>query len=276
MSKSELSTEGQNKLSSFSELITTIFRNHYHKGITEFEFALDELIQVAKTAKIKLPKALNEIISDFRFKTAMPDEIAKTAPKGFKWVIKVGRENYSMKLRRVNRFTPSNSWHQIKIPDVTPTLVADSALTVKQAVLAKVRYNRLIDIFLGVTAYSLQNHLRTTVPEIGQIETDEIYVGVRNTGQQFVIPVQAKGGKDKIGAVQVEQDLALCRHKYSLLTPRPVAVQSMTTDKGEVIVMFELVEDNDEIKVLDEKQYRLVPSSEITPDDLKTMARGSF
>jgi hypothetical protein len=126
-----------------------------------------------------------------------------------------------------------------------------------------------------VTAYSLQNHLRTTVPEIGQIETDEIYVGVRNTGQQFVIPVQAKGGKDKIGAVQVEQDLALCRHKYSLLTPRPVAVQSMITDVGEVIVMFELVEENDEIKVLDEKQYRLVPASEITPDDLKTMARGT-
>jgi hypothetical protein len=38
------------------------------------------------------------------------------------------------------------------------------------------RYNRLIDVFIGVTCYSLQNHLRTTEPRIGQFETDEIYV----------------------------------------------------------------------------------------------------
>jgi len=40
----------------------------------------------------------------------------------------------------------------------------------------KLRYNRLIDVFIGVTCYSLQNHLRTTEPRIGQFETDEIYV----------------------------------------------------------------------------------------------------
>src|SRR5271157_4057421 len=34
--------------------------------------------------------------------------------------------------------------------------------TDEQALLAKVRYTRLIDTFLGITAYSLQNHLRTT------------------------------------------------------------------------------------------------------------------
>ena len=38
-------------------------------------------------------------------------------------------------------------------------------------------------------AYSLQSHLRTTVPDVGQIETNELYVSVRNSGQQFIIPV---------------------------------------------------------------------------------------
>ena len=42
------------------------------------------------------------------------------------------------------------------------------------ALLAKVRYNRLVDIFIGITCYSLQNHLRTTVRSIGQVEIDEI------------------------------------------------------------------------------------------------------
>ena len=52
--------------------------------------------------------------------------------------------------------------------------------------MAKVRYNRLIDIFLRVTAYSMQNHLRTAITTIGQMETDELYVAVRNTGEQFI------------------------------------------------------------------------------------------
>jgi hypothetical protein len=126
-----------------------------------------------------------------------------------------------------------------------------------------------------VTAYSLQNHLRTSVPGTGQIETDEVYVAVRNTGQQFVVPVQAKGGTDQIGVVQAHQDLALCRHAFPELTPRPVAVQFQRGEGGEVIVMFELMQEGDDIKVVDEKHYRLVPADAITKEDLETMARSS-
>jgi len=36
-----------------------------------------------------------------------------------------------------------------------------------------------------VSAYSLQNHLRTTVEHIGQIEVDEIYVAVDSAGLFF-------------------------------------------------------------------------------------------
>ncbi len=43
----------------------------------------------------------------------------------------------------------------------------------------------------GVSAYSLQNHLRTTVPGIGQIEVDEIYVAVDSTGRQFILPANS-------------------------------------------------------------------------------------
>jgi hypothetical protein len=162
--------------------------------------------------------------------------------------------------------------YQIKIPDATPAIIVKYALGDEQALLAKVRYNRLIDIFLRVTAYSLQNHLRTTVPEMGQIETDELYVGVRNTGQHFIIPIQVKGGSDQIGVGQVEQDLALCRNAFPDLTPRLVAVQLKKDAEGEVIVMFELIPENDELRVLDEKHYRLVPGDAITKHDLETMA----
>ncbi len=61
--------------------------------------------------------------------------------------------------------------------------------------MTKLRYNRLIDIFTGVACYSLQSHLRTSVPNIGQVERDEVYIGVDRQGAHYVIPVQAKGDK---------------------------------------------------------------------------------
>ncbi len=58
------------------------------------------------------------------------------------------------------------------------------------------------------------NHLRTTVRSIGQIEIDEIYVGIDKRGAQYGSPVQAKGHSDKIGIVQIEQDIAVCAAKF--------------------------------------------------------------
>ena len=134
---------------------------------------------------------------------------------------------------------------------------------------ALLRYNRLIDIFLGITTYSLQNHLRTTVKRMGQIEIDEIYVGVNKTGRQFVIPVQAKGGADKLAVIQTSQDLAYCAGKFPGLTARAISAQFM---KEDVIAIFELTIENDEVKVVEERHYRLVPAGSITVGDLRNYA----
>src|SRR5690606_22384831 len=119
-------------------------------------------------------------------------------PPGMEWIIEgTGRAQYSFKLVRINRIVPNPSLVEIKVPDATPEIIAAYALSDEQALLAKVRYNRLVDVFLGIAAYSLQNHLRTSVAGIGQIEIDEIYVGLDRHGRQFVLPVQAKGGSDQ-------------------------------------------------------------------------------
>ena len=85
--------------------------------------------------------------------------------------------------------TPNPNFAVTKIPDATPGIIGKYTFSDEQAVLARVRYNRLIDIFLGITCYSLQNHFRTTVPGMGQVETDEMYVGVDKSGAHYVIPV---------------------------------------------------------------------------------------
>ncbi len=83
-----------------------------------------------------------------------------------------------------------------------------------------------------MTCYPLQSPLRTAVPDLGQIETDEVYIGVDRRGAHYVFPVQAKGKNDRLNIVQIEQDAAMCRHKFPGLICRPIAAQFMA---GEVL-----------------------------------------
>jgi hypothetical protein len=154
-----------------------------------------------------------------------------------------------------------------KVPDATPGIVAKYAFNDEQALLAKIRYNRLVDIFTGVTCYSLQNHLRTTVPDMGQVETDETYIGVDKKGAHYVFPIQAKGGTDKLNVVQIEQDFAVCATKLPLLVCRPIAAQFM--DEG-VIALVEFESGEKGVTISSEKHYKLVAPKEVTDADLQT------
>jgi hypothetical protein len=257
----------------YSAIIGTIFKNHYKPGKTQFEFTREEFVEIAHELKIALPKNLGDLPYSFRFRTVLPDEIVATAGKGREWIIElVGRARYRFRLAKLANVVPNPNMIAIKIPDATPEIIAAYALSDEQAVLAKVRYNRLLDIFLGLTTYSLQNHLRTTVKAMGdsQIEIDEVYVGVNKHGAQFSLPVQAKGGSDRLSVVQTAQDIACCREKFSGLTCRPIAAQFMSDD---VIAMFELALDGEDVKLVEEKHYKLVPSDQIGSEDLKLYAK---
>jgi hypothetical protein len=259
------------KLNRYQALISRIFHDHFKAGLTEFEFERNELNSNAKKLKIKLPDNLGDVIYSFRYRASLPQDVSATAERGKEWIIEpAGRSRYRFKLARLSRIVPRDGLLTIKIPDATPEIIVANALTDEQALLAKVRYNRLIDIFLGITTYSLQSHLRTTVPKMGQIEIDEVYVGVNRNGQQFVVPVQAKTGEDKLGAIQTLQDIACCAQKFPTLTCRPVSAQFMK--KVDVIVLFELAIRGEDVKIVEERHYQLVPADSIQPEDLKSYA----
>ncbi len=158
-----------------------------------------------------------------------------------------------------------------KIPDATPEIISASSLSDEQALLAKVRYNRLIDVFLGLTAYSLQNHLRTTVKGMGQIEIDEVYVGIDKHGCQYIIPVQAKGGSDQLSTVQAKQDIACCAEKFPELVCRAISAQFMDDSH---IALFELcLDDAGSVRTVEERHYKLVPADQISAADRESYRR---
>jgi hypothetical protein len=252
----------------YSQLIARVFLDNRKPGSTEVAFSREEFAKIAKKLGIPLPKNIGDTIYSFRYRNELPEEILKTAPKGYQWIIEgTGRAKYKFKLTKINRIVPRSELVAIKVPDATPEIIAAYALNDEQALLAKVRYNRLVDIFLGLTAYSLQNHLRTTVSSLGQIEIDEVYVGIGKSGSQFIIPVQAKGGNDQLSAVQAKQDIACCKEKFPNLICRPVSAQFMEED---VIAIFELTIEKDEVKIVEERHYKLVPADAISAEELTT------
>jgi len=252
----------------YVQIIERIFFSHYAEGAAEVCFERKEIETVAQELNINLPKNLGDIVYSFRYRVALPESIKEKATEGRQWIIRpAGRSRYCFVQVAEHSILPTAMKAETKVPDATPGLVAMYSLDDEQALLARLRYNRLIDIFTGITCYSLQNHLRTFLAGIGQVETDEIYVGIDRKGRHYVFPVQAKGHADKLNVVQIEQDFALCASKFPDLICRPIGAQFM---EGNLIALFEFETTPEGVKLAEEEHYRLVTPEEVTPEVLKT------
>jgi hypothetical protein len=252
----------------YQALIEIIFFNYHKDGVREFEFVRDEIETTALAQNIKLPKNLGDMLYSFRYRNPLPDAVLATQPSGQEWVIEpAGRARYRFKLVPATRILPRDDLIKIAIPDSTPELIRAYAMDDEQALLAIVRYNRLIDTFLGLTTYSLQNHLRTTVKGMGQIEIDELYVGLDRYGCHYIIPVQAKGGKDQIGIVQTTQDIRFVEQKFPGMRCRAISAQFL--DRS-TVALFELGLQDEQVRILEERHYRLIPSDQINPAAIRS------
>jgi hypothetical protein len=255
------------KQNRYQAIIERIFLSKFKAKSREVDFDRDDIRRIGDELGIDLPKNLGDLVYSFRYRASLPESIRSKAGGSETWIIRpVGKGKYRFALVPDRPIVPNENMTATKVPDSTPGIVAKYALSDEQALLARIRYNRLIDIFTGVACFSLQNHLRTTVPNMGQVETDEMYVGVDKAGVHYVIPVQAKGGMDRLSIVQIEQDIGVCADKFPSLVCRPMASQFM---KDNVIVLFEFAQDDDGVGIACEKHYKLVPPDEVTERDLE-------
>jgi len=256
---------GKKSSGAYEAILRDVFMARYVDGASEVPFTREDLREVDRRLATGVSN-IGDVPYSYRYRRPMPEEIARRAPTGKVWVIRgVGGARYCFAAVDPDQeLTPDPMLAATDIPDATPGIIARYALSDEQALLARVRYNRLVDVFTGVACYSLQSHLRTNVPGIGQVETDEIYVGLDCHGAHYVFPVQAKAGRDRLGVVQIEQDFALCAYKFAGLICRPIAAQFV----GDRIALFALVETGDGIRKLDERHYRLLPQEQISDEAL--------
>ncbi|RYZ92539.1 MAG: hypothetical protein EOP06_03995 [Proteobacteria bacterium] len=266
-----------NKEKMYEPILSHIFSKKYKLGDTVVEFARKDITTTAGELSIDLPANLGDLVYAFRYRQEMPEVISKVAPEGQSWIIMgSGRAQYQFLLGEWATIAPQRGRERIKTLDDTPETIRRYTLKDEQACLARIRYNRLVDQFLGIKASSLQNHLRTFVKDVGQVEIDELYVGVDRYGAHYVVPVQAKVGADKHSIVQTLQDSRYCDQQHPRLEQRCISAQYIREsyqDEGrsfvrEVIVMFLLIVHGNEVSIRDERHYELVDSRSLSEEDL--------
>ncbi len=255
------------KTTQYLQIIAHIFFRHYSNGDVEVPWKREDIVDAAAALGLPRPKNLGDVPYTFRYRAYLPENVRSKAPAGRDWIIRGGgKGRYKFVAVPFAYITPTPGMAETKIPDSTPGIIAKYALGDEQALLAKLRYNRLVDVFSGVTCYPLQSHLRTSVKGMGQVETDEIYIGVDRRGIHYTFPVQAKGGNDILNVVQIEQDFAMSKFKFPALLCRPIAAQFISRD---LIALFDFEQVAGEVRIASEKHYRLVPHENINDADLR-------
>ena len=261
-------------MSKYEQIIAWVFEQGYRPGQVQVPFSRDDLIKASEALGLERIKNLGDIPYSFRFRRELPDSIRRTAPEDAEWIIVgSGIGEYRFRLAAPGKIRPNPHLLPIKVPDATPEIVRHYAPgRDEQALLTRARYNRLVDIFTGITCYSVQNHLRTTVGGIGQVEVDEIYVGINKRGTHFVLPCQAKSPGDRFGIAQVMQDMALCQERYPHALCKPIALQFLDDDR---VAMLELAVDDDKdllrLRIVEEKHYELIPRAQISDNELHVL-----
>ena len=259
----------QSPTNRYAMIIERIFHDRYSDGDTSVGFQRQDIIEVAQALEIDLPLNLGDVIYSFRYRTPLPSSIQALATEGMMWVIRpAGRGLYRFSLIPLLDLTPNQNLAVTKAPNSTPGIVVMYSQGDEQSMLARLRYNRLIDVATGLTCYSLQNHFRTYIPDIGQVEIDEIYVGIDKRGAHYIIPVQAKSGTDSLSVVQIEQDFDVCEARFPSLIAKPIGAQFMD---DQIVAIFEFERSGQEIRVSAERHYQLVEPDQVTESDSRDL-----
>ncbi|MBW7995546.1 MAG: endonuclease [Candidatus Glassbacteria bacterium] len=261
--------------SNYDKIISKLFFAKYRDGDNEIDFTKEDLEKLNAAYNIR---NLPDVLYHFRSRYPLPKKIRDSAKNNCEWIIRAtgeygGTAHYKFIQFPILDLTPNKSLIETKILNSTPGVIDKYALNNEQALLAKIRYNRIIDIFTGATCYSLQNHLRTKIKDIGQVEIDEVYVGIDQRGAHYIIPVEAKGEKDKIGRIQIEQYFAFGETKFPNMICRPLAAQFL---KDDVIVIFSFTKHEDQIRIIFEKHYLLVSKNELSLKEIAEYSRQSL
>jgi hypothetical protein len=246
-----MSAETEN---AYDRVLLRVFQKRWKPGKTEVPFDKDDVMDAAAALKLRIKNAA-DIIYTFRSRRKLPEEIARHG----NWVIS-SRGSGRYALEQVGGAVLVEVPKTLKafpVPYAVPEIVAAHLSRDEQGLLTIARYNRILDVFTGLACFHLQSHVRTQIKGHGQVEIDELYVGVDKDGRGYVLPVEGKEEGESLGIDKAISLTLFAREKYPDLICRPVAILR----EGEhqlACIEFEPSTDINKVEVREMRRYLLV------------------
>ncbi len=250
------------EMSRYDKLIVFVFERGLSTGGRKSSFSRDDMEEAAKDLGMPLPKNLGDVLYTYRYRAKLPKAIRDHAPKGEEWVIRsIGRGKYEFELTTIGSFYANPLLSDEEIVDETPPIMKRFAVSDQQLLLATIRFNKLISRFTDTPSELLGGHFRSMIKGTGQVTTDEIYVG-ENGDAVYCFPVQARGHKEALSVVQIEQDMKMCADRFPNTTCRPIGAQWLNQD---TVALLEFTVQENGIRLKNEKHYRLASAGAKKP-----------
>jgi len=249
-------------LANYDKIITALFKQKYKSSKTKdkLDFTKDELVQTASKLKLDLRNP-PDVVYTYRTRKTLPDTILATG----NWIlVPRGKGKFAFaKTTRAPFIKIQQGLAHIEILNALPEIVEKYTANDEQGLLSTLRYNRLIDIFTGVTCFHLQSHIRTTIAGEGQIEIDDLYVGVDEDGVEYILPIEAKSPdeRDKLGWFQIANLVKFAAQSFPRLKCRAIAAKPMGHNTV-CLIEFDDNADYEEIGIKNIKLYKLVRENE--------------
>ena len=246
--------KSQDTENKYDRLLASIFKTKWKTSLNEIPFSKDEVIDLAVKLNLRI-KNLADVIYTYRSRRQMPPEIQKTG----NWVIAAKGSGLYAFLKIVGETTVTipESLKVYQITYAVPEIVAQNLARDEQGMLTIVRYNRILDVFSGLACFHLQSHIRTHIPKHGQVEIDELYVGVDKDGQGFVLPVEAKEQNERLGLDKAVALTLFARERFPKLICRPMGIVRRGVHLFDCIE-FEPSDELSKVAVVEMRRYQLV------------------
>lgn len=243
-------------LSRSEQMLSLIFLTRISSGVPAVPFTLDDLAMAAQKLGAKRPKNLPDVIYAVQQKDTLPDLITQTAPTGSEWQIEaLGQGTYCLKLAPVFRVIADANIEPNVVRDKSCALACDFDLTEKGKLEVQLRINGLLDDYFGARLTLLCQPPRGMIKNAGQGEIDAIYTGTSPTGRPMVVPILLEPSSKPVPVKKPARMVHHIQQHYPNYPNYPFVVQRL---EDGTIALIELAPDEEGIRVLREKHYRLI------------------
>jgi hypothetical protein len=205
-----------------------------------------------------------DLTYNLRSRSPLPPEIIQA---GYTAIAIRGRGKYALVTAEEKVEVPPGT----QVAEVStrriPTAIRDILRADEQSILSAMRYLDIVSDFVGTKAYHLQGHLRTSGSLGQQVEADDVWVARYPNKSRMIVPIEAKGPKERIGRHQMMSTIDAVRQKIPNFQVVHLAVR---LEESGLLVVIEFgyqigAETISGIAPTKFKRYRFIPKLPLWP-----------